>query len=227
LPVTGRLSLELPWLTVAKYFYKVDSTQSRITQWLPKTGEGAVVVIAETQTKGIGRQGRPWISPAGGVWFSLALPLKKMSVAQVAPFSMVAALEVTNSLKEINNLDCGIKWPNDILCEGKKIAGILLTTTAKFRKDWLLIGVGINVNNDLPAELQKIATSIKAVRKQTQGRSRLIESVLLSLWTAWEEFDRTGFGPYQKAVQERLLGIGKTVSNSAGEKSLTRFDRRC
>src|ERR1700689_1753663 len=94
LQVTNRLPTDLPWLTVAKFFDRVDSTQSRILQWLPKEGEGAVVVVAETQTKGVGREGRPWISPPGGIWFSLALPLKSMTLDRVSPFSLVTALQI-------------------------------------------------------------------------------------------------------------------------------------
>ncbi len=221
LQVAGRLSTELPWLTVSKYFIKVDSTQNRVLQFLPKEGEGAALIIAESQSKGLGRQGRPWVSPPGGVWFTLALPLKTMTLAQVAPFSIVAALRVADSLKEVNNLECDIKWPNDILYQGKKVGGILLTTTAKFKKGWLLVGVGINVNNEIPSDLSKIATSIKQIRNQSQGRSRLIVSVLSNIWTAWQDFDRTGFGPYQKAVEARMIGVDKSVQIQVGKKTLS------
>ncbi len=132
---------------------------------------------------------------------------------------MVTALSVAQALKEVNNLQCEIKWPNDIRFEGKKVAGILLTTTTKFKNNWLLIGVGINVNNSLPADLAKEATSIKAIRGQTQGRARLIEAVLANLWTAWQDFHRTGFGPYQKALDERLVGKGKSTKIMAGKKT--------
>lgn len=217
---TNRLREDLPWLTEAKYFEKVDSTQNRVIQFLPKTGEGAVVIIAESQTKGVGREGRAWSSNPGGLWFTLALPLKEMSLAQVAPFSVVTALQVAESLQEINNLECQVKWPNDILYDGKKLGGILLSTTTKFKKGWMLIGVGINVNNPLPADLSKTATSIMVVRKQSQGRSRLLESILASIHTAWTEFDRTGFGPYQKAVESRLTGVGKAVQVKVGTKTV-------
>ncbi len=220
LQVTGRLQADLPWLTVAKFFDKVDSTQNRILQFLPKTGEGAVLILAETQSKGVGRQGRPWYSPAGGLWFSLALPLKSMELAQVAPFSMVAALQIAESLKAVNALECKLKWPNDVLYEGKKVAGLLLSTTMKFRKPWLIAGVGINVNNEIPGEISKVATSIAAIRKQSQGRSRLLEAVLSALNTAWAEFDKTGFGPYQKAVEARLIGVGKPVQIKVGNKTI-------
>ncbi len=215
-----RLKTDLLWLTEAKYFDKVDSTQNRILQFLPKDGAGPVVIIAETQTKGVGRLGRPWVSLPGGIWFTLALPMKSMTLAQSASFSIVAALTVAKSLKEINNLDCDIKWPNDIQYEGKKIAGILSTTVTKFKKNWMLVGVGINVNNELPGDLLDLATTIARVRKQSQGRSRLIESVLSSLYTAWDEFDRTGFGPYQKAVEERLVGRGKSIQVKIGTKTV-------
>ncbi|MCG3203539.1 MAG: Bifunctional ligase/repressor BirA [Elusimicrobia bacterium] len=218
--VPERLKTDLPWITVAKFFDKVDSTQNRVLQFLPKEGEGAIVVLAETQSKGMGREGRSWLSPAGGLWFSLALPLKSLPLAQVAPFSIVAALQVAEALKEVNALDCNIKWPNDVLYEGKKVAGLLLTTTTKFRKPWLILGVGINVNNPIPSEISKVATSIFAIRKQSQGRTRLLEAVLMSLYTAWVDFDRTGFGPYKKAVEDRLIGIGKNVAIKVGSRTI-------
>lgn len=218
--MTNRLSTELPWITVAKYFDKVDSTQNRITQFLPKDGLGAVIVIAESQTKGVGRDGRPWVSAPGGIWMTLALPINDLPLASVAPFSIVSALQVVNSLKEVNNLECELKWPNDVLYQGKKLAGILLTTTTKFKKGWMLVGIGINVNNPMTGELSKLATSIGEIRKQSQGRSRLIEAVLTSLHTAWSEWSRTGFGPYQKAVQDRLVGIGKSIQLKAGSKTI-------
>ncbi len=218
--MTGRLSTEFPWLTVAKYFEKVDSTQSRVVQFLPKE-DTAAFVLAESQTKGTGRNGRPWVSPVGGTWFTLALPMKALTINQVAPFSMVAALLLVNTLREIHNLDCELKWPNDVQFEGKKLAGILLNTTTKSKKPWLLIGVGINVNNDLPPELNKEATTIKNIRGQSQGRSRLIEAFLGHAWNAWQDFDRSGFGPYQKAVADKLTGVGKAVKIAVGSKTVT------
>jgi BirA family biotin operon repressor/biotin-[acetyl-CoA-carboxylase] ligase len=218
--VSQRLRTDLPWITEVKYFDKVDSTQNRILQWLPKTGDGAVLVLAETQSKGVGREGRTWVSPPGGLWFTLALPMKSMTVAQVAPFSIVVALILSNSLKEVNNLECTIKWPNDIQYNGKKVSGVLLTTTTKFKKPWLLIGIGVNVNNSIPSELSEIATSISAIRNQSQGRSRLLESILSSIYTAWEEFSRTGFGPYQKAVGLKLVGVGENVQIRVGTKTV-------
>jgi BirA family biotin operon repressor/biotin-[acetyl-CoA-carboxylase] ligase len=138
----------------------------------------------------------------------------------VAPYSVVAALELTNALREVHNLNCQLKWPNDIQYEGKKLAGILLNTTIKFKNPWLLIGVGINVNNDLPSDLTKEATTIKTIRNQSQGRSRLVEALLGRFWTAWQDFDRTGFGPYQKAVEDRLTGVGKAVKIAIGNKTV-------
>ena len=219
--VTLRLPTELPWLTVAKYFDRIESTQARAVQFLPKEGEGAVMVIAEIQTKGVGREGRPWSAPSGGLWFTLALPLKNLTLAQAAPFSIVAALQVTEALQTVNSLKCDIKWPNDVLHEGKKVAGILLTTITRSKKSWMLVGVGINVNNEIPAELATVATSIAKIRKQSQGRSRLLEAVLSSLHTAWEEFDKTGFGPYLKGVESRLMGVGKPVQIKVGTKNVS------
>lgn len=217
---TKRLKDNLEWLQEAKFFDKVDSTQKRINQFLPKNPEGAVLVIAETQSKGVGRQDRPWYSPPGGIWFTLALPMKDKPLKKVIAFSVLAGLIVAESLKEVNNLEAQIKWPNDVIYEGKKLGGTLSTTTKKFRKEWFLVGVGINVNNDLSDDLKGIATTIKNVRGQAQGRSRLIESVVDGLWAAWNEFDRTGFGPYQNRYMAKLSGIGKTATIVAGDTKI-------
>lgn len=213
-----RLKVECEWLKEAKYFEKVDSTQSRITQFLSKEADGPIFLIAETQTKGTGRQGRPWVSPEGGIWFSFAIPLGSIEPAHAASFSMVVALKCAEALQEVNDLKASIKWPNDILHDGKKLGGIILSNKAKFRKPWLIIGIGINVNNEVPGV--KDATSIMQVRGQSQGRSRLIEAILNNLWTAWQDFDRTGFGPYQKSVEKKLVGVGKITNIAIGKKTL-------
>jgi BirA family transcriptional regulator, biotin operon repressor / biotin---[acetyl-CoA-carboxylase] ligase len=218
--VLARLPQELPWLTLTKYFDRIESTQTRALQFLPKTPEGAILVLAEVQTKGVGRDGRAWSSGPGGLWFTLALPLKGLTLAQAAPFSTVAALQVAQALRAVNNLDCNIKWPNDIFYEGKKLAGILLTTVVKNKNPWMLIGIGVNVNNTLPGDLHDRATSISIIRKQSQGRSRLLEAVLSAVHTAWQDFDKTGFGPYLKAVEERLVGVGKAIQIKVGTKTL-------
>jgi len=218
LQASERFATQFTWLTVCKFFDKVDSTQARVLQFLPKSGEGGVLIIGETQTRGVGRLGREWVSPPGGIWMTLALPMQKLTQAEVAPFSLVCALQLVHALREINTLECEIKWPNDILINGKKIGGILLSTVTKYKIPWLLIGIGINVNNPLPGELGKTATSIQIVRGSTQGRSRLIEAVLLNIWNAWQDFDKTGFGPYKNSVQSRLTGMGKAVKVVAGKK---------
>ncbi len=215
-----RLIQEFPWLTTAKYFDKVDSTQNRVQQFLTKEAPGPVLILAETQSKAFGREGRTWASPAGGIWMTLALPLGAREVSKSASFSLVTALSVAEALRSVNNLDCQVKWPNDIRVDGKKIGGILLTSMAKFKKPWLLVGIGLNVNNDLPPELKDIATSIKAVRGQTQGRTRLIEAILGSLWTAWQEFEHTGFGAYHKAFVGRLTGVGESAKLKCGTKTI-------
>ncbi len=210
---------QFPWLVEAKFFDKLDSTQARVVQWLPKEANGAVLVIGESQTKGMGRQGRFWVSPPGGIWFTLALPIRGLTPVQLGAFSVVAALEVTNSLKEIYNLEAKIKWPNDIQYNGKKVGGILLNTITKFKQSWLLIGVGINVNNDIPGDLSDSATSIKIIRGQFQGRTRLIEAVLGHIWNSWTDFGNTGFGPYKNLVESKLSGVGKTIKILMGKKA--------
>src|SRR5204862_6992404 len=94
-----RLTQEFPWLKMAKYIDKVDSTQNRVLQFLTKEADGPILILAESQSKAFGRENRSWASPAGGIWMTLALPLGERELSKTASFSLVTALSIAEALR--------------------------------------------------------------------------------------------------------------------------------
>jgi len=134
------------------HFNRVTSTQE-IAKMILKEN---VVVVADEQTSARGRYGRTWISPYGGLWLTVILKDRKENIITLA-----AGVAVVKALKNMG-VDAKIKWPNDILVHGKKAAGIL----AEIYGDHLLLGIGINLENEIPEEIKEIATNLPHIEKE-------------------------------------------------------------
>ncbi len=129
------------------YRQSIESTQN-IAISLAEKGEVNTVVIAEQQSGGRGRMKRKWLSPRGGVWLSVVLkPAVPTVTSTMLPF--VAAIAVCDAIREATNLAATLKWPNDVMVAGKKVAGILLDLSAEAETvNYAVIGIGINANVD-------------------------------------------------------------------------------
>src|SRR5664279_2460970 len=124
-----------------------------------------VVVFAESQTKGRGRLGRKWLSPAyKGLWFSVLLR-PDLHPQEATQLTVVAATALRRAIASETGLHPEIKWPNDILVGGKKVAGVLTELSAELdRVKHVILGIGVDVNlgaGEFPPELRKVATSLK------------------------------------------------------------------
>jgi BirA family biotin operon repressor/biotin-[acetyl-CoA-carboxylase] ligase len=144
------------------YFENIESTNIYAKKLAKEGISEGCVIVAGKQVKGRGRKNRIWSSPEGGLWFSIILypsipPQNAMIITMVASISIFEAIT-----KDINSKSVAIKWPNDILVRGKKICGILTEFDAEMdRISYIVIGIGINVNNELKNGLNDIATSFK------------------------------------------------------------------
>jgi len=129
------------------YFTELGSTQE-LAIYMAENSQAVngAVILAEQQDKGIGRLKSRWISPDGGIWFSIIL--KPLMPASKSPLlSFTAALAVCESIAQQTNLQSKVKWPNDILINHKKVCGILLDLATKGdRVEYAVIGIGINAN---------------------------------------------------------------------------------
>ena len=151
------------WLARDLFFYEeTGSTNDDIKQMANEGALNGTLVVADRQSAGRGRRGRAWISPKGeSVYMSLLLRPKCMP-NQASALTLVMALAVTEAMEELAPGRSGIKWPNDIVMNGKKVCGILTEMALEQTTiDYVVIGVGINVNQSIfDTEIATIATSI-------------------------------------------------------------------
>lgn len=158
------------------YYNECDSTQKEIRKSAEKKIENGTIVVTDYQTNGIGTHDRIWISERGtNITFSLVL-YPKCKVKELDTITYDIARCIVETIKEISGHTLEIKKPNDIMCNGKKLGGILtqiVTTGEKIK--YLLIGIGINVNQiEFPQEIGSIATSLKKEFGQDFTREEII-----------------------------------------------------
>lgn len=197
---------------------QTDSTQNHVKELFNQgASEGSCVVAAE-QTNGRGRHGRHWISPLGNLYFSVLLTPPIASKKAVL-LNYVACLAVTDAImKFLENPDLlTIKWPNDILINQKKCAGILLELIQLENRWGIVLGSGINIQPaDLPDNLQ--ATELCHYSNRTLTPEIILESVLDALEKRYDSFLNDGFLP-TKETWESLSGIcGTRVRITSGDE---------
>jgi len=134
---------------IVYYFESIDSTQNQAMRMASNPANNGAVVIAEKQTNGKGRLDRKWISPKGGIWFSIILH-PQFDISVITLFPIASALALSNAIEKISNIKSELKWPNDITIKGKKVAGILVDASLESNKiENMVLGVGINFNVDV------------------------------------------------------------------------------
>ncbi|ANE41490.1 biotin--acetyl-CoA-carboxylase ligase [Fervidobacterium ngatamarikiense] len=159
--------------------YEVDSTNEFLKRNYKSFHDGAIVVAIK-QTAGKGRMGRTWYSPEGGLWYSVLFkPKVHISLHAYTKVFSVAIVEVLKKLK----VKAYIKWPNDIYYDGKKLAGILSeAVSVNDRVVAIIVGIGINVNNDIPDDLKDIAISLKDILKKKVKITYILDAINKHAW---------------------------------------------
>jgi BirA family biotin operon repressor/biotin-[acetyl-CoA-carboxylase] ligase len=179
--------------------------------------EGTVIIAGE-QTKGRGRLQRAWLAPAGNIALSVIL---YPDVSGLPYLIMIASLAAAHSIEGVTGLATQIKWPNDVLIRGKKVAGILIENEVKGgRAAYAIVGVGINVALQAAAigDLASIATGLEAELGRKVSRERIIKNFLT-------EFERLYLKlPEGQEIfsqwRQRLVTLGKRVTVKWGEEIL-------
>ena len=151
-------------------FESIDSTNSEAKRRVVSDFQHGLTIISEEQTVGRGRLGRDWVSPKGkGLWMTIVFKPKFLEPKDGSKLTIIAAAAVAKAIEKTTNIKVDIKWPNDIICNGKKVCGILTEMgTDPDIINWLVLGIGINVNQqklDFPEELQAAGTSLKIESK--------------------------------------------------------------
>jgi BirA family biotin operon repressor/biotin-[acetyl-CoA-carboxylase] ligase len=172
------------------------------------------LVLAEHQTKGQGRLNRKWLSPPGkNLLFSLifypsAPPTKAFQL------TLIASLSVCKSLISVSKIKAGIKWPNDVYVNNRKVCGILTEFSASTdRINWAVVGIGVNVNYDPSADpaLDPIATSVKKERGRSQRRIDLLRAILEEMDRLYVQFLKGDMHSVREAWLAHSIILGKPV----------------
>jgi len=160
------------------YFDYLSSTMDLAMQLGMRSSAAGTLVLAESQTKGRGRLGRVWFSPKyKGIYFSLILR-PEISPADSPILTTLAAVSITEAVKQNLGLESQIKWPNDLFMNKKKYAGILTEMNAEMDKiNFVVMGAGINVNNDNKSLIAQ-STSLKEQLGQAVNRVSLLQEIL-------------------------------------------------
>ncbi|MFR1387427.1 MAG: biotin--[acetyl-CoA-carboxylase] ligase [Anaerotignum sp.] len=197
------------------YFYEeTDTTNNRARELALEGAPEGTLVVAEKQTAGRGRRGKVWESPLGtGIWMSLVLR-PQILPAEASVLTLLCGLATAEAIKAETGLSAGIKWPNDILINGKKAVGILTEMDCEMSEVHFVIpGIGINVNTaSFPPEIADIATSLYLECGKTVSRRRLVHKVLERLEEHYETFLRTGsFTAMLEDYRKHCITLGKEV----------------
>ncbi len=185
------------------YFESLTSTFDKIREYPLSDG---LTVVCSKQTEGSGRLGRKWESPEGGVYFTYCItPPFKIPVPTI---TTVCAAGVHRALSKYVN--CSVKWPNDIVSNGKKICGILTRNIVSDGKiEAVLVGVGINVNNDSFPEELKHAVSLKTLCGGELNENKVFGSVIRRIVQAYELYTYDENLYYYK---DNCVNLGKEVT---------------
>ncbi len=189
-------------------FPVLDSTNAEARRRAQSGVRGPVWIRADRQTAGRGRRGRRWVSEAGNLHATfLFVPGRGMR--ERPQLSFVAALALHDAVAQLvgENVRLRCKWPNDLLVEGRKLAGVLLEGEA----DWLAIGFGLNLAHH-PEGLDQPATSISRAFGVTVGPEAAWAALAEAFSGRYGVWERAGFAPIREAWKARAMGLGEVVT---------------
>ena len=201
----------------------VDSTNTELKRRINASfGMKTSVLIADEQTAGRGRRGRVWLNTDGALLMSICIPLKGINPDLIPLISLTAAIAANEAIADLRadkhkmTRNTGIKWPNDILCQGRKLTGILTEMSAEMdRINYVVIGIGINVNilqDDFPEELREKAGSMAMVKGEFINRPGFFREVLRELDICYREICNRGFGALMDKWRSLSVTLGQEIN---------------
>jgi len=231
--LTKNSDLLLPWEIISElktkvlgqqayYFDSIDSTQSQALKMANGLKNDGAIIIAEEQTGGRGRSGRKWISPKGGIWFSIILH-PKFDISNITLFPIASSLALSYAIQKTCKISTELKWPNDLTIKGKKLAGMLVDASFESNKiENLVLGVGINFNvniKEIEKTLKKTQNyyGISSLNENKSKAIELIQSFLLELEKIYEELNSNQTKKIITEWTKRSSTIGKKIEINTNE----------
>ncbi|MCL1971428.1 MAG: biotin--[acetyl-CoA-carboxylase] ligase [Endomicrobia bacterium] len=194
---------------------KINSTQIKLKNLADDNEPEGAVIVADEQNAGYGRMRRGWSSAAGGLWFSMLLK-PKIAPERASLTALLIGIALNRVLKKEYGVKTKIKWPNDILFDCKKLAGIIIEMSAEQDAvNWIVAGVGVNADNILPKDL-KDAVSLSAILDKAADRAKLLAFFLSEFDGIYAEFQNSGFGGFAGEYNENIAFLNENVTIDSG-----------
>jgi BirA family biotin operon repressor/biotin-[acetyl-CoA-carboxylase] ligase len=217
------LQLETRFIGKRIYHYKrIRSTQQLAISFAETniTNENGTVILADEQYDGKGRGNKKWISPKGGLWMSLIIK-PRIELDKINILSLIAAISVCEAINETSNLETRIKWPNDIVIDDKKLAGIIIDSSINDSNiDYVVIGIGINMMVDIIKIDLSLASSDLLPQKvtsiQNENKEKSIDRFLL-LKQLLKRIEYYLFLVENEKEKRKIIEIYKKLSNTLGK----------
>ncbi|MBD3610111.1 MAG: bifunctional biotin--[acetyl-CoA-carboxylase] ligase/biotin operon repressor BirA [Gammaproteobacteria bacterium] len=192
----------------------LDSTNSYLLEQAKNGAENGSVCLAELQTAGRGRRGRQWISPIATNIYMSYLWRTQMAPAAVACGSLICALTVTQALNALGVEGIGVKWPNDVIVQQRKLAGILLEMTGEaYAEQAVVIGIGVNLAmpDEAASAIDQPWIDLSSLTEQKLSRNQIVAKILLQLRANLEQFEREGMQAYLETWNKMDQYAGQEV----------------
>lgn len=204
------------------FFKEIDSTNNYAKKLANDEKPEGTVIVAEEQSQGRGRLNRNWLSSKGKAILTSIILRPSISPEFAAQITLVMAVGIIRALKRKLNIEAKIKWPNDIIINDLKVCGILTEMSAEIeRVDYIIVGIGLNVNNtvaEFPEEIKKNATSLRICLGQEVNRVELFQTILEELEEVYNSYLKEGFS--------RILEEWKDNSYTLGEKVVVKMPQK-
>ncbi len=194
------------------YYPSLGSTNEALKELAARGAPEGTLVIADEQTAGKGRLGRRWVAPSGASLLLSLLFRPNITPNQAPRLTMICSLAIAEAVEGLTSLPVGLKWPNDVFVGGKKAGGILTeSATTGGRLDYVVVGMGLNVNLTLSAlpELRGMATSLSQELGRDVSRLELLWGILEGIETRYVSL-RRGQSPHEEWAA-RLINLGRQV----------------
>jgi BirA family biotin operon repressor/biotin-[acetyl-CoA-carboxylase] ligase len=203
-----------------------SSTHDIAKKIASETKDGKTLIAALSQSQGKGRLGREWYSPEGGLWLSLILR-PRIPIKDLPKIGLLCALAAVDTFKNFS-VKASIKWPNDIIVNGKKIAGILLEASGEpDRIDYLIVSIGINLNMEikaLPDEVTQTSTTLKEILGKEVSSNHFLADFLLNFEILLDDLDN-GWRKMTRLWPELDVLSGKKITAKSGIREITGVSR--
>ena len=219
--IQSQLQAELIGRQIITYD-SVNSTNDVAKNLVGESAQEGTVILADTQSQGKGRQGRTWYSEDNvGVYLSVLLR-PSLPPKEISQITLVAGVALAQAINEFSRARAYLKWPNDIILNGKKVAGILTENHKKNADSGIILGIGINVNNShFPVSLQHIATSMAMANGEIFERLPLITFLLNHLDQQYRCFLDEGLSPIIDHWNLNSDMFGKRISMTQGTQTFS------